>query len=133
MNRTKLLIIPALAGIAFLAACQEEDTAKTDTTTAPVETETPKPTEDKTAPPETDSPPSTDDGEITMAEFNQIHAGMRQNEVTKIVGGAGEMLSETDIAGIHTEMRMWDGDTLAANANVMFQDGKVVSKAQFGL
>ena len=46
---------------------------------------------------------------MTMDEFNQIQPGMSQNEVTVIVGGAGELLSQSDLVGIHTEMRMWDG------------------------
>ena len=49
----------------------------------------------------------------------------------------GELLSESDL-GIGSEyvttMWMWEGKgSIGANANVMFQDGKVVNKAQFGL
>jgi hypothetical protein len=98
---------------------------------APV-TEAPAPVIEAPAP-ITVSPPSTDEGEITMDEFNQIQMGMSQDQVTAIVGGAGELLSQSDLVGIHTEMRMWDGPSLGANANVMFQDGKVITKAQFGL
>ena len=77
--------------------------------------------------------PSTDDGEITMEEFNQIQSGMSHDQVTSIVGDAGELSSSTDLVGIHTEMRMWDGPSPGANANVMFQNGVVISKAQAGL
>ena len=79
------------------------------------------------------SSPSTDDSEITMDEFNQIRSGMSHDQVTSIVGGAGELSSSTDLVGIHTEVRTWDGPSPGANANVMFQNGVVFSKAQAGL
>jgi len=79
------------------------------------------------------STPSTDDGEITMDEFHQIQSGMSHDQVTSIVGGAGELSSSTDLVGINTEMRTWDGPSPGANANVMFQNGVVISKAQAGL
>jgi len=79
------------------------------------------------------SPPATVDAEITMGEFNQIQSGMSDDQVTSIVGDAGELFSSTDLVGIHTEMRTWDGASPGANANVMFQNGEVISKAQAGL
>ena len=57
-------------------------------------------------------------------------------EVTDIVGSSGELISETDIGvpEYYTQMRSWDGEgLLGANANVIFQNGVVTSKAQFGL
>lgn len=77
-------------------------------------------------------------GKITMAEFEQIKSGMTYEEVVAIVGGEGELSSEVDI-GIGeeyvTQIYIWYGEGLftAGNANVTFQGGKVVSKAQFGL
>ena len=90
----------------------------------PVTTEAPRPT----------TPPApVDDDKITAAEFAAIQTGMSRAEVTAIIGSPGTLLSESTIAGHHTEVRMWEGDGVGANANVMFQDNAVVSKAQFGL
>lgn len=73
---------------------------------------------------------------ITLAEFNAIQEGMTYQEVTDIVGSSGELISETDIGvpEYYTQMRSWEGEgLLGANANVIFQNGVVTSKAQFGL
>lgn len=77
------------------------------------------------------------DPTISLDEFNQIATGMTYDEVVKIIGGPGEILSQTDL-GMGDEyasvMYMWDGEgSIGANANIMFQGGEVISKAQFGL
>lgn len=89
---------------------------------------------------EIDTAPVTEDENpptITLAEYNQIETGMTYFQVCDIIGGYGELLSETDLglgSEYATEMYMWEGDgSLGANANVMFQGGKVTSKSQFGL
>ena len=86
-----------------------------------------------TAPVAEDENPPT----ITLAEYNQIETGMTYFQVCDIIGGYGELLSETDLglgSEYATEMYMWEGEgSLGANANIMFQGGKVTSKAQFGL
>ena len=74
---------------------------------------------------------------ITLDEFNQIRNGMEYQEVFDIIGGRGELLSDVDLGfgdEYYTATYSWVGEgSLGANANVMFQGGKVVSKAQFGL
>lgn len=79
-----------------------------------------------------DNPPT-----ITLTEYNQIENGMSYFQVCEIIGGYGEQLSETDLGlgyEYATEMYSWDGEgSIGANANVMFQGGEVISKAQFGL
>lgn len=74
---------------------------------------------------------------ITLDEFNQIRNGMEYQEVFDIIGGRGELLSDVDMGfgdEYYTATYSWVGEgSLGANANVMFQGGKVVSKAQFGL
>lgn len=69
---------------------------------------------------------------ITMEEFNRIEMGMTYQEVVFAIGGEGELISENEIANIHTTMYKWDGIGYG-NANVTFQDGVAVSKSQFGL
>ena len=74
---------------------------------------------------------------ITLDEFNQIRSGMEYQEVFDIIGGRGELLSDVDLGlgdEYYTAIYSWTGEgSLGANANVTFQGGKVVSKAQFGL
>lgn len=74
---------------------------------------------------------------ISLAEFNAISTGMTYQEVTDIIGSAGEVLSEVDLGlgdEYFTQSRKWDGEgSIGANAIIQFQDGKVVTKAQFGL
>lgn len=71
---------------------------------------------------------------MTLDEFDRIAAGMSYQRVVAIVGGPGEVLSESDVAGLHTIMYKWDGEgDTGANASVMFQDDAEINKAQFGL
>ena len=74
---------------------------------------------------------------ISLEEFNKIETGMTYKEVCDIVGGEGTLGSSVDV-GIgdeyKTEIYQWTGDgSIGANANVTFQAGKVISKAQIGL
>ncbi|GEM_PF-4121156 len=85
-----------------------------------------------------EAPPSTPAGEavaITAAEFAKIKNGMGYEEVATIVGGPGELLSESGSEGdeFHTVMYMWYGEDGISNANFMFQGGKLINKAQLGL
>ena len=82
-------------------------------------------------------PAAPNDPTISLDEFNQISVGMTYNEVVAIIGSSGTLISESgsDLGyDYHTTMWMWEGEgLLGANANVMFQGGVVVSKAQAGL
>lgn len=78
-----------------------------------------------------DNPPT-----ISKAEFDAIEVGMEYQEVFDLIGSKGEVISESGNGDddLYTVMYQWDGEgTTGANANVMFQGGKVVNKAQFGL
>lgn len=71
---------------------------------------------------------------VTMANFSRITTGMTFSEVRDILGDDHELLSENDIAGTKTAMYAWKSKTsFGGNCNVMFQNGTVVQKAQFGL
>lgn len=76
---------------------------------------------------------SGDDIEISMEQYNSIETGMTYDEVVALLGGEGTLLSDTEIAGSKAQIYTWKGTSLGANANVTFSDGKVTSKAQFGL
>lgn len=77
------------------------------------------------------------DGSVSLEEFNKIETGMTYAEVCEIIGGEGTLSSSVDIGmgnEYKTELYQWTGDgSIGANANVSFQGGKVVSKAQIGL
>lgn len=73
---------------------------------------------------------------ITKAEFEKIQNGMTYDQVKKIVGGAGEVTSESGKKGseFYTLLITYKGEgDLEANANFQFQGGKLQNKAQFGL
>ena len=69
---------------------------------------------------------------ITRAKYESIQEGMSYSQVRGIIGEAGEELSRSDIAGYTTVMYSWKNSN-GSNMNAMFQNGKLVNKAQFGL
>lgn len=73
-------------------------------------------------------------GDVTKAEYLRVEMGMSYQQVVAILGPPDEQMSETEMAGFHTVMYMWEGrGGFGANMNAMFQNGKLVNKAQFGL
>lgn len=79
---------------------------------------------------------TTSEGTITKAEFEQIKNGMTYEEVVKIVGGEGELITESGTPGeeSYTVAYQYTGKgSVGANANFMFQGGKLITKAQAGL
>jgi outer membrane protein assembly factor BamE (lipoprotein component of BamABCDE complex) len=102
-----------------LAACSP--TAKPTDTTAPA-----------TPPPSTVAPAPAH-VEVTLEEYNRLTPGMTKDQVAEIVGGPGESMSTSDIAGYHTETLKYDGAQMGANAILTFQNEKLQTKAQFGL
>ena len=71
---------------------------------------------------------------ISYTEYAKIEIGMTYDQVCDIVGSYGRELARTEMAGYLTVVVGWDGEgTIGANANVTFQNGKVMSKAQAGL
>ena len=78
------------------------------------------------------SPAVKNDG-VSLAEFNKVNTGMTYAQVSQLLGSGGTENSRTDIGGTTTVMYTWQGSGFASNMNAMFQDDKLVSKAQFGL
>ncbi|WP_336967253.1 hypothetical protein [Bacillus cereus] len=73
---------------------------------------------------------------LTKVKFENIQNGMTYEQVKEIIGTDGELISEGGEKGteFYTVMYMWEGvGSPGANANFMFQGGKLNSKAQFGL
>lgn len=75
------------------------------------------------------------DVEISIDQFNQIQNGMTLEEVIEVVGGEGEIISESGEKGtdLHTVVYSYNGDNLASNVTLMFQGNKLMNKSQFGL
>lgn len=78
------------------------------------------------------SPGSISGDIVTMSKYNSIHDGMSYSEVTGIIEKSGEELSRSNIGDITTVMYSW-ANSDGSNMNAMFQNDKLVSKAQFGL
>ena len=75
---------------------------------------------------------SNDNKRITKSMYDRIKNGMSYSQVVSIVGQKGKELSRSEMEGISTVIYMWQNDD-GSNMNVMFQNGKVIQKAQFGL
>lgn len=70
---------------------------------------------------------------VTMEQFTTIKEGMTYEEVVAVLGSEGEVLSSNEVGGYKTVMYKWDGAAVMSNMNATFQNGKMMSKAQFGL
>jgi hypothetical protein len=71
---------------------------------------------------------------MSFAEFDAIQAGMSHDEIAGIVGGPGTLSVSSNFGDYQGEIWMWTGcGGIGANANVQFQNGAEITKAQFGL
>jgi Domain of Unknown Function with PDB structure (DUF3862) len=70
---------------------------------------------------------------VTLKQYQQLQTGMSYSQVRSILGCEGSEMSKVDMAGYKTVMYMWQGDSVGASMNVMLQNDRLVSKAQFGL
>lgn len=74
--------------------------------------------------------PDIDSPKITRREFFMISIGDTYEEVCEIIGGEGMLLSSTK----NISSYQWEGEgSVGANAILVFVDGKVKTKAQYGL
>jgi hypothetical protein len=69
---------------------------------------------------------------VTKGEFDRVADGMTYEQVVQVIGAPGEVLSSSDIAGTKTVMYSWKNSN-GSNMNAMFQNGNLITKAQFGL
>jgi hypothetical protein len=70
---------------------------------------------------------------VTKANYNELKTGMTYSQVVQVLGKDGDELSSNEIGDIKTVMYKWDGDSFGSNMNAMFQNDKLMSKAQIGL
>ena len=83
--------------------------------------------------PPTNTSGSVQTGYATIDKFNQIEMGMTYEEVVKIMGSEGTVMSESEILDINTSIYYWYSKSGFGNMNIMIQDGQVITKAQVGL
>lgn len=76
---------------------------------------------------------------VTFDEYKQIKNGMSYNNVVSVIGAEGEEMSRNKMDGvpgvmasIETIMYQWVNKN-GSNMNAMFQNDKLMQKAQFGL
>lgn len=72
------------------------------------------------------------DTNISLAKYSSLKTGMTYEQAVAILGTEGVEMSSNELAGHRTVMYQWDAG-FGANMNAMFQDGKLIQKAQFGL
>lgn len=84
---------------------------------------------------EASAPAAKEEGKLTEEKFKKIKDGMTYEEVVKIVGAEGNIMSETGSAGEphHTVMYEFETDGVMSSSTMMFQGGKLINKAQFGV
>lgn len=70
---------------------------------------------------------------VTLEQYNQVQDGMTYDEVVSIFGGKENSSSESEIAGIKSEVKTWNGNGTFSVVSIGFTDGKVSSKSQTGL
>ena len=73
---------------------------------------------------------------VTYSQFSQLTDGMNESAVRDILNASlnCELISENSMEDFKTSMYQCDGiGSLGANMNFMIQNGKLISKAQFGL
>ena len=76
---------------------------------------------------------STKNVKVTLEQYNQIKDGMTYDEVVEIFGGKESTSSESEVAGIKSEIKTWNGNGTFSVATIGFTNGEVSSKPQTGL
>lgn len=94
------------------------DTAKTDGTPAETKTDS--------------SSSSSGSGNLTLDNFNKLKAGMKYDEVVKILGSEGSETSSSSIGKIELKSYKWEGEKYA-RIYVHFKNDEMTSKSQSGL
>ena len=118
-----LVVMFVVIGIVAESAAS---TAKATPTSPPAPTEAAEPE------PEPQPEPQRKSGRITFAMFEKVESGMTLAQVQEITGSDGELMSEAEFAGFKSTSYQW-ANWGGSNMIVMFQNGRVTTKAQAGL
>jgi hypothetical protein len=129
----------ALALVVSVASCGGDDdagtatTSKAEATTVASSQATPTSGSPSIGSPSTETPTSAPSGGgLTMDVYNSISNGMSEEEVLAITGPC-EKTSETNVAGHTSAGYNCEGAEPFSAVTLIFSDGKLVSKSQFGL
>jgi hypothetical protein len=122
------VLVFGCAGLTAIGSLMKDSRSMSSATPTPTSTLNPTTPDYSSA----SSARATTDAGVTMANYNRIQTGMTYAQVCKILGKDGTERSRNDDARYHTVVYQWQGDDLA-NMNAIFQNDKLVSKAQFGL
>lgn len=121
MNNLPFVII-----ILVMLACNcpnMDELAKKDTPPANIEI---KPTNSG------DTTETKSGGKVNSENFKKLKNGMKYKEAVEILGGEGNLLSESEVAGYKTEVYQWKNG-MTAGISLVFQNDKLLSKSQYGL
>ena len=75
---------------------------------------------------------TTNNPVITMSKYEQLETGISYRQAVTIIGAEGKELSRSTVADYSTVMYAWQNRD-GSNMSAMFQNGRLVNKAQFGL
>lgn len=75
----------------------------------------------------------SEDVRITLEQYNQVQDGMTYDEVVALFGGKETSSSESEVAGIKSQIMTWNGNGDFSVVSIGFIDGQVSSKSQTGL
>jgi RNA polymerase subunit RPABC4/transcription elongation factor Spt4 len=69
----------------------------------------------------------------TMSDFSSIKTDMTYRRVASIIGCEGEETTRSEVGDYQLVAYIWPGNSFASNMSAVFQNGRLVSKAQIGL
>jgi hypothetical protein len=79
-------------------------------------------------------PPAAAKCGATLAEFYELEIGMPYAAARDIIGCEGEILSQVSLGGTNSVTVSWGAQTtMFGNMHATFQNGRLVSRAQFRL
>lgn len=70
---------------------------------------------------------------VTADQYEQVKEGMSYEDVVGIMGGEGQLISDTSMAGQSLQIYTWDGEMWGSNCTISFSNGVVDGKSQIGL
>ncbi|MQN00866.1 MAG: DUF3862 domain-containing protein [bacterium LCO1.1] len=70
---------------------------------------------------------------VSLKQYEQVKTGMTYDQVKKVLGGDGALMSADEILGVKGETYSWSGKSLLSSCTIIFSGGKVSSVTEAGL
>lgn len=116
-----------IAALVLISGCDAP--SATDTSPEPV-TQAPQ---DKAVEAGNAAGAEASDAGVTRANYDRLKTGMTLAEVSAILGGPAEQVTETEAGGTTMSIHTWTEGMLSGKALILtFTDGKLDSKTQTG-